>query len=107
MVIKTYSEERGKKAFDWNKALSKKRISKETWKELQKKASDWVTCACGNQCAIIPRWYNGAPLDDVLTELGSVHGFYGAVQGRDKEEALHFLEMIEMRSAFLIKKLSE
>jgi hypothetical protein len=111
MVIKTYSEVEGKEAFDWNKALSAKVISIKTWDELRHKAGDWVTCACGNQCAIIPRSSDtGRPLDELLATLGGGGGdggFYGAIVRRDKEEALHLLKLIELRSAYLIKELSK
>lgn len=107
MANVTYSEEKGKEAFDWNKALSVGDISDKTWAELLKKAVDWVTCACGNQCAIIPRYNDGQPKDKVLTLLGGVQGFYGAINERDKEYTIELLAMIESRSAHLIKKLSK
>ena len=108
MAIKTYSEIWGREAFDWNKALSAKVISIKTWDELRHKAGDWVTCACGNQCAIIPRSESGRPLDELLATLGGKDfGFYGAIVRRDKEEALHLLKLIELRSAYLIKELSK
>lgn len=104
MANKTYSEEEGKEAFDWNKALSAKNISNETWEFLEKKARSWTTCACGNQCAILPRMVSGRPVDYLLATLGgNDDGFYGAILRRDKVEASHLLRLIEMRSAYLIK----
>ena len=107
MANKTYSEEKGEEVFDWNKALSAKRISDKTWDELVKKAGDWVTCACGNQCAIIPRNEDGEPKDKVLTLLGGIEGFFGAIRNRDREYAIELLALIETRSEQLIKKLSK
>ena len=107
MANVTYSEDQGKEAFDWNKALSVENISGKTWDELAQKAGDWVTCACGNQCAIIPRYEDGEPKDKVLSLLGSAEGFYGAIKDRDKKYAIELLEMIELRSAVLIKRLSK
>lgn len=107
MAEKTYSENEGEKPFDWNKALSSSVIDSRTWNKLKKLANSWVTCACGNQCAIIPREDWGEPVDDILARLGGIDGFLGAIQNRDKEEALNFLQLIEVRSAYLIKKLSK
>lgn len=107
MANKTYSEDQGKEAFDWKKALSAKRISEITWDELSRRAGDWVTCACGNQCAIIPRHENGEPKDKVLALLGGPQGFYDAIRERDKKYAIELLELIELRSEALIKELSK
>ena len=107
MANKKYSEDKGKEAFDWKKALSAKEISDQTWDELVKKAGDWVTCACGNQCAIIPRYDDGSPKDKILYVLGGIEGFYGAIRNRDKENAIDLLAMIEYRSEILIRRLSK
>jgi hypothetical protein len=107
MKIKTYSEDQGKKAFDWNKALSAKSISGKKWDKLLKKAGDWVTCACGNQCAILPRYADGEPKDQILSLLGGIDGFFGAIRNRDKENAIDLLAMIETRSEILIRRLSK
>jgi hypothetical protein len=63
-------------------------------------ASDWVTCACGNQCAIIPRHFTGAPEDDVLYEEGK--NFYEYVESEDWAKAKETLKKIEERSAEVI-----
>jgi hypothetical protein len=107
MANKKYSEDKGKEAFDWKKALSAKRISDKKWDELVKKAGDWVTCACGNQCAIIPRYEDGEPKDQILSLLGGLEGFFGAIRNRDKENAIDLLAMIEYRSEILIRRLSK
>jgi hypothetical protein len=107
MSKKTYSEKLGLEAFDWRIALSARNISDDAWEAYRLKAVDWTTCACGNQCDIIPRMNNGRPHDNILAELGGIHGFYDAISERDKESALDILEMIEIRSAYLIKKLKK
>ena len=33
-------------------------------------ADNWITCACGNLCDVIPRLDNGEPIDDELADLG-------------------------------------
>ena len=107
MANKTYSEAKGIGPFDWKKALSKKRISGKTWEELRIKATSWVTCACGNQCAVIPRDVSGEPRDKVLAVLGGNEGFYGCIRDRNKKDALYILSLIELRSAHIIKELSK
>ena len=79
--MKRYSETKSKAPFDWNKALSKdcKDMSEKEAKKLSNLAKSWVTCACGNQCSVIPRGLSntngdvpkGAPIDDQLRNLGA------------------------------------
>lgn len=102
--MKKYIETKGIKPFNWFKALTADKISDKKWEQYESLAGDWVTCACGNQCDIIPRNIEGTPSDNILRKLGGVDGFYGAVSEKDKESALHFLEAIEHRSRYLIKK---
>ena len=102
--MKRYSEQKGKEPFDWYEELSKKEISDEKWERLNTLAGDWVTCACGNQCHIIPRKLDGQPLDEQLSSLGGAYGFYGAIEQRDTTSALDFLNQIEKRSATLMKE---
>lgn len=102
MENKTYVEVRGKKPFNWYKALNEKEID---WEDLKNMASNWVTCACGNQCDVIPRDFKGEPEDSVLSALGGHRGFYGAIIKEDVKEALCFLNLIEVYSAKLIKKI--
>jgi hypothetical protein len=77
-------------AFDWNAFLARE-MESFTYEELAKAAKlskGWVTCACGNQCAIIPRSECHAPWDRELRELGVE--FCG--------------EIDRMRKAFLINR---
>jgi hypothetical protein len=68
------------------------------------KATDWATCACGNQCAIIPRHPNGRPEDPLLDDLGL--RFTMAISTQDEELAKYLLKEIEKRSAKLINELN-
>ncbi len=104
MENKTYSECKGRPMFDWNAALAKEEISVEEWMDMDTKASDWVTCACGNLCDIIPRYENGRPEDEELAMLGI--NFCSAIENLNKAYALETLALIEQRSATLIKKLT-
>lgn len=68
--MKTYAETQGKKPFDWNAFLEKESYTEDELYQAIDSAIDWVTCACGNQCDVIPRGYDGKPLDRRLKKLG-------------------------------------
>lgn len=77
--MKKYIETKSKAPFDWHQVLSKncKDMTQKEVKKLDKLSESWVTCACGNQCAIIPRAKShddgriqGEPLDEKLANLG-------------------------------------
>jgi len=97
----TYTEMEGNKPFDWFVALNCKVVN---WNLLYILSSSWVTCACGNQCAIIPRHEeNAVPKDKMLEQLG--HDFSRNIRLRDKYQSLELLEEIEIRSTELIKEI--
>jgi hypothetical protein len=101
--MKTYAETQWQKKFDWFDELTK-----AYWKEpgVRKKRAlrilsmSWTTCACGNQCAMIPRSIQGEPKDKLLAALGK--RFYEYVKGCQWVEAIGTLTLIEHRSAELI-----
>ncbi len=68
----TFAEVNKEPIFDWNAALSKKNkhITRDFIYTMMTKSANWTTCACGNQCSIIPRYANGCPIDEKLSELG-------------------------------------
>ena len=101
----TYASQQGERSFDWNKALLKKNWPKtvEDQAHLIKLASDWVTCACGNQCAIIPRSGSGYPTDFELKVKGCL--FRVAIKAGNYILARKVLVSIEKRSAILIKEI--
>jgi len=106
--MKTYSEEKNRPAFDWNKNLDAliagEEMSLEKLKELDDISGSWVTCACGNQCAIIPRNKAvGYPLDKKLHELGL--DFCLEICDSEWTAAKEILKKIEARSDILIKEL--
>lgn len=114
--MKTYSEKKNEPPFDWFKALSQKITKKfKLPEELREKSADWVTCACGNQCAIIPRDEDGMPLDDVLIDLGTefnqnVEDIFEyqddvVLANHSRKEAIETLRKIEERSAEIIREI--
>ena len=117
--MKTYAEANKKEKFDWNKFLDERIAeqpktlksyhdmpdsyildTRKRFKKEIKLAGEWVTCACGNQCSILPRDEVGEPKDDYLSELGS--DFYYEVNDLDWKAAKLTLKAIEKRSAQLI-----
>jgi len=100
MDTKTYTETHGNIPFNWYEALNSETID---WVNLQRKSRNWVTCACGNQCDIIPRDKLGIPLDWFLSYAGI--SFNMAILYFDKEFALQNLDIIEKRSLILIKEM--
>lgn len=126
--MKTYAESQGHPPSNWLAALEPGLTTPELEK-LVELAQDWPTCACGNQCDVIPRWetkddkiFNfwnapGRPKDEVLAQLG-VDFYDRLVSARDISyyddeessrltiEALNTFHQIEQRAAELIKELS-
>ncbi len=105
---KVYAQTQGQKPFNWNRFLSPKtQRSKRSWEAAEFLAGDWVTCACGNQCAVIPRntaeeWWKpfGAPKDDQLDDLGVQ--FAKAIDKRDLAGSREILAKIEARSTAIL-----
>ena len=107
---KTYAETKGKSAFDWSKAIQMQidqHPQRHTKNELYDLSGNFVTCACGNACAIIPRAVDygerlpGEPMDNILAALG--YRFHTEISEESWEDAQVTLESIESRSAELIQ----
>jgi hypothetical protein len=97
----TYAESTGNKKFNWFTALERRlRDNVRESLVLTAKAKNWTTCACGNQCDIIPRSSEGEPFDSTLSVLGV--DFYNAVRWARWRQAINTLHAIEARSAKLI-----
>lgn len=132
-MAKTYAEKNNRKSTNWLKFLNKK-CEKMTENQVTAKSNlsgDWVTCACGNQCAIIPRDSYGVPIDKKLRNLGGAFHDSGIAKMEDyikdalntdykddikkyyklanksREKALKILFKIEERSAELIKQVKK
>jgi len=113
---KVYAQTRGEKRFNWNRFLNPKAIkshSEEAWNTAAHHAGRWATCACGNQCAVIPRGdydgfshdqaryiQRGEPLDLKLSDLGMA--FHSAIKEHDAEQARGILVGIEARSTAIL-----
>lgn len=111
---RTYAETQNAQPFDWWEFLDladagKIEIHSREHEIATGLAYSWTTCACGNQCSIIPRHTEahlaGAPKDDILRGHGS-HFAYHIVRGI-WPAARATLRAIEARSAQLIAELSQ
>lgn len=100
-----YALTQGEEVFDWNEFLTRPRRDMTTWMQASMQARKWVTCACGNQCAIIPRDDIGSPYDDELQTLGV--RFTGLIGRWRRKDAWNVLQQIERRSAQLIHQLTK
>jgi hypothetical protein len=104
--MKNYAETKGERAFDWNNFLDNppEYLSIEHYRACDL-AGEWVTCACGNLCDIIPRSPIGRPSDTDLESLGV--NFYYSVKEGEWQNAKNTLWLIEKRSEELIFELTK
>lgn len=101
--MKTYAEENEEEPFDWNEWLEDAMQGKHSfadWEEANELAEDWVTCACGSQCAVIPRTKEGNPLDLKLMMLGVKFSYL--ISQQDYYGAKETLAAIERRSTQIL-----
>jgi hypothetical protein len=111
MDNRTYSETKNNTKFNWFDVLQARVENKQdsnsehSYQALVRKAGSWTTCACGNQCAIIPRYNDGSPMDSKLGKLGM--DFYHRIVDAEYSEAINILEQIEVRSSELIEEIRE
>lgn len=115
---KTYAEQKGERKFNWYKFLhQKKNYCFSHMFQAWQLAKNWTTCACGNQCKIIPRYEDGEPKDHLLNNLGINfydlidEMYYASVYNINydhiKADALLVLDKIEARSKLIIKRILE
>lgn len=113
---KTYSEQKSAPIIDWNRIISDLKSGKiqkrtvtghrtEEFTLIMTNARSWVTCACGNQCAIIPRTPAGRPLDPWLAAAGNY--FPEAIEDGESDNYLlaeRALKSIEQYSERVIRE---
>ncbi len=123
MTNHPYSQKELDEPFDWSAFLQKTEFTPKETEDAFFLSGSWVTCACGNQCDVIPRDFKGEPEDCALHELGMV--FYRHIRGmniitRDDREdhvgltfeqhrvkAIATLRLIESRAQFLIDQIGD
>ncbi|MFT5347789.1 MAG: hypothetical protein ACI9M3_000823 [Bacteroidia bacterium] len=101
----TYTESKHNTPVDWNEFLNQKEIANGEWELASAFSADWVTCACGTQCGVIPRDRFGAPKDILLQDLGLE--FYYAIKYRNILGSKETLQKIELRSSELINEINK
>lgn len=110
-VQKTYSEREGHSPINWNERINKIISGEVEYGSMEhnvymRDSGQWVTCACGNMCEIIPRNTNGvfigSPSDGTLFSLGIE--FHAYITKANGPKAKNVLRKIEERSEFLIKE---
>jgi hypothetical protein len=104
--MENYAETKGESAFDWNALLENppEYLSNEHYRACDL-SGEWVTCACGNLCDIIPRSPIGRPSDTELESLGV--NFYYAIKECEWQKAKEILAKIEKRSEEIIFELTK
>lgn len=120
-----YVESQGKQVVDWNAILRQESYTLEEATQMCDLSGNWVTCACGHQCDIIPRRDSGSPEDDYLEHKGTqfyekICEIHELVKYQDKEndvdseeikdcqqEARDILQQIESYSAYLIYQITK
>jgi hypothetical protein len=102
----TFAQTQNQPPFDWHAFLDSAIAGKPVYIENARYlASKWVTCACGNQCAVIPRGWKGEPLDPELKEMG-LH-FFKDIECNQWERAKRTLSAIEARSTAILEGLAK
>lgn len=107
-IKETYAESRDEAPFNWNIFLQQaiktrgKSVDEKTFLKVSALSESWVTCACGNQCSILDRDYDGEPCDKTLYNEGMK--FMDNVQDKEWGKAKLTLARIEKRSAKLIEE---
>ena len=92
--------------FNWYTELDKAikdEPDQDKYIELNKRASQWVTCACGQLCQNLPRDMHGEPEDEDLQYLGA--DFNVEIDQRNWKEAKAILDDIEARTNYLLNQL--
>jgi len=98
----SYAKSHNRKPFNWYAFLTKEWITEQEWEQVRFLSANWITCACGNQCDILPRT-QGEPDDVELKRLG--RDFNEFIKYKCKKEALETLKLIEARSSILIAEI--
>lgn len=101
----TYAQTVDKRPFNWNRFLKSKTHNEAAWDKAIQLATHWTTCACGTQCAIIPRSAGGEPDNKALSKLGM--RFMDAITAKNTTKAKVILVKIEQHSAILIKRIKD
>lgn len=98
--------------FDWFAFLKQdmESISEDSFDEANALADNWVTCACGQLCKVLPRGSGNCPTDEKLYELGmdfahAIDDLRHTGLDEDRLKALEILNKIEARTTLLLERM--
>jgi hypothetical protein len=98
--------------FDWFAFLNQniELVSEDYFDEANSLANNWVTCACGQLCKVLPRGSGNCPADDELYDLGmdfahEIENLRDTRQDEDRLTALETLNKIEARTTLLLQQM--
>jgi hypothetical protein len=98
--------------FDWFAFLNQdiESVSEDYFDEAKSLADNWVTCACGQLCKVLPRGNRNSPADDKLYDLGmdfarDINNLKDTRQNKDRLKALETLNKIEARTTLLLEQM--
>lgn len=101
----TYSETKGKPPINWWDRIERlDTVDEEEYLQWCEDAKDWITCACGSQCDIIPRNEFGVPVNYDLKSFGD--SFCVFIRNRRKDKSTWALKNIEHISNRLINEIN-
>lgn len=93
------------KNWDWYAFLNaSKEVKERYYDKAEGLSEDWVTCACGQVCNMLPKVSNlhNIPLDVDARYLG--YHFALQIDNKDWENAKITLDKIESRTIFLLQQ---
>jgi hypothetical protein len=98
--------------FDWFAFLNQdiELVSEDYLDEAKSLADNWVTCACGQLCKVLPRGGGNYPTDEELYDLGmdfarKINNLEDTRQNEDRLKALEILNKIEARTTLLLEQM--
>jgi hypothetical protein len=98
--------------FDWFAFLNQdiESVSEDYFDEANSLADNWVTCACGQLCKVLPRGSGNHPMDEELYNLGmdfayEIDNLRDSRVNKDKLKALETLNKIEARTTLLLEQM--
>ena len=98
--------------FDWFAFLNQdiELVSEDYLDEAKSLADNWVTCASGQLCKVLPKGNGNSPADEELYDLGmdfarKINNLEDTRQNEDRLKALEILNKIEARTTLLLEQM--
>jgi hypothetical protein len=98
--------------FDWFAFLKQdmESVDVDYFNKANSLADNWVTCACGQLCKVLPKGNGNSPVDNELYDLGmdfahEIDNLRYTRQNEDRLKALETLNKIEARTTLLLEQM--